>query len=52
MFHHFTNNTLFPQKSINIYDRTYKESDPYELLHTKFMKEMLGVHCKTPNEAH
>ena len=28
-----------------------KESDPYELLHTKFMKEILGVHCKTPNAA-
>ena len=28
-----------------------KESDPYELLHTKCMKEILGVHCKTPNAA-
>ena len=28
-----------------------KESDPYELLHTNFMKEILGVHCKTPNAA-
>jgi hypothetical protein len=28
-----------------------KESDPDELLHTKFMKEILGVHCKTPNAA-
>ena len=28
-----------------------KESDPYDLLHTKFMKEILGVHCKTPNAA-
>ena len=28
-----------------------KESDPYELLHTKYMKEILGVHFKTPNAA-
>jgi hypothetical protein len=28
-----------------------KEYDPYELLHTKFMKEILRVHCKTPNAA-
>ena len=28
-----------------------KEADPYELLHTKYMKEILGVHFKTPNAA-
>ena len=26
-----------------------RDSEPYELLHSKFMKEILGVHCKTSN---
>ena len=28
-----------------------KGSEPYELLHSKFVKEILGVHCKTSNAA-
>ena len=27
------------------------DSDPFELLHSKFIKEILGVHCKTSNAA-
>ena len=26
-----------------------RDSEPYELLHSKFMKKILGVHCKTSN---
>lgn len=29
----------------------YKDSSPYESLHLKFMKEILGVNCKTSNIA-
>ena len=28
---------------------TFKESDPFEKLHIKFIKEILGVHCKASN---
>ena len=28
-----------------------RNSESYELLHTKFVKEILGVHCRTPNAA-
>ena len=27
----------------------FRNSDPYEKLHTKFIKEILGVHCKATN---
>ena len=27
-----------------------KDSEPFEKLHLKFMKEILGVHCKTSND--
>ena len=29
----------------------FKDSDPYEYLHLKFIKEILGVHCKATNTA-
>ena len=29
----------------------FKDSDPYEYLHLKFIKEILGVHCKAINTA-
>ena len=29
----------------------HKESDPYEKFHLKFIKEILGVHCKVSNDA-
>ena len=28
-----------------------QKNDPYESLHVKFIKEILGVHCKTSNDA-
>ena len=28
---------------------TFKDSDPFEKLHIKFIKEILGVHCKASN---
>ena len=31
--------------------KTYRDSDPYENLHLKFVKEILGVHWKTTNIA-
>ena len=30
---------------------TFKDTDPYEKLHIKFIKEILGVHCKASNDA-
>ena len=29
----------------------FKDSEPFEKLHLKFIKEILGVHCKTSNDA-
>ena len=29
----------------------FRDSDPFENLHLKFIKEMLGVQCKTTNVA-
>ena len=29
----------------------FKDSEPFEKLHIKFVKEILGVHCKTSNDA-
>ncbi len=31
-------------------DSSFKDSEPYENLHLKFMKEILGVHCKASND--
>jgi hypothetical protein len=31
-------------------DSTFKNSDPFEKLHIKFIKEILGIHCKAPND--
>ena len=32
-------------------DSIFKDSDPFEKLHIKFLKEILGVHCKSSNDA-
>ena len=32
-------------------DSSFKDSDPFEHLHIKFIKEILGVHCKASNAA-
>ena len=29
----------------------FKDADPFEYLHLKFIKEVLGVHCKATNAA-
>ena len=31
-------------------DSKFKDSDPFEKLHIKFIKEILGVHCKASND--
>lgn len=31
-------------------DSTFKDSDPFEKLHIKFIKEILGIHCKASND--
>jgi hypothetical protein len=31
-------------------DSTFKDSDPFEKLHIKFFKEILGIHCKAFND--
>jgi hypothetical protein len=28
----------------------FKDSDPFEKLHIKFIKEILGIHCKASND--
>ena len=32
-------------------DHCFKDSEPFEPLHIKFIKEILGVHCKATNVA-
>jgi hypothetical protein len=32
-------------------DHCFKDSEPFEHLHIKFIKEILGVHCKATNAA-
>lgn len=31
-------------------DSHFKDSDPFEKLHVKFIKDILGVHCKASND--
>jgi hypothetical protein len=33
-----------------VVDSTFKDSDPFEKLHIKFIKEILGIHCKASND--
>ena len=32
-------------------DHCFKDIEPFEHLHIKFIKEILGVHCKATNAA-
>ena len=42
---------LYGSEIWGLYETSCKESESYEKLHLKFIKEILGVHCKVTNDA-
>ena len=43
--------TLYGCEVLGLDSALKQKNDPYENLHVKFIKEILGVHCKTSNDA-